>query len=73
MRILVRLCGDDGVIIITVPDGEYDSWVGHRNFWSEPELVSFLGRYGEVEVSRMRTDSMSLLALVRPRMTRSGA
>jgi 2-polyprenyl-3-methyl-5-hydroxy-6-metoxy-1,4-benzoquinol methylase len=66
MRILVRLCADDGVIVITVPDGEYDSWAGHRNFWSEPELVRFLAPHGEVEVSRLRSDPTSLLARVRP-------
>jgi len=66
MRILVRLCADDGVIVITVPDGEHDSWTGHRNFWSEPELVRFLGRHGEVEVSRLHSDPTSLLARLRP-------
>lgn len=73
MRTLVRLCSADGVIIITVPDGEHDSWAGHRNFWSEPDLVSFLGRYGEVEVSRLRSDPISLLARVRPGAGPAGA
>lgn len=66
MRILVGLCAEDGVIVITVPDGEYDSWAGHRNFWNEQELVRFLGRYGEVEVTRLHSAPTSLLARVRP-------
>ena len=66
VEMLVRLCSRPGSIVITVPDGARDSWEGHRNFWSEPELEAFLGNYGEVEVSRMGTDEISLLAVVRP-------
>lgn len=73
MRTLVRLCAAAGVIVITVPDGDHDSWAGHRNFWSERELVGFLGRYGDVEVSRLRSDPTSLFARVRPGVGRAGA
>lgn len=66
VEVLVRLCGRPGAIVITVPDGEQDSWEGHRNFWSEAELDAFLRQYGEVEVSRLDTDQGSLLAVVRP-------
>lgn len=66
MRLLVRLCASSGVIVVTVPDGELDDWPGHRNFWSEPELADFLGRYGDVEISRTHSDAMSLLARLRP-------
>jgi len=64
--VLVRLCDSGGRILITVPDGAQDAWEGHRNFWDEAELQEFLGRYGDVEVSRMRATPMSLLAVVRP-------
>lgn len=64
--VLVRLCGTAGRILITVPDGAQDAWEGHRNFWNEAELQEFLRRYGDVEVSRMRANPMSLLAVVRP-------
>ena len=66
MRLLVRLCANSGVIVITVPDGDLDDWAGHRNFWSEPELADFLGLYGDVEISRTQSDATSLLASVRP-------
>lgn len=67
MDLLLRLCTDSGTILITVPDGAQDEWEGHRNFWSEAQLDEFLSSYGEVSVSRIRSDPMSLLAVVRPR------
>jgi len=66
VEVLVRLCARPGAIVITVPDGAQDSWEGHRNFWSEPELETFLSHYGKVEISRMSSDAISLLAVVRP-------
>jgi 2-polyprenyl-3-methyl-5-hydroxy-6-metoxy-1,4-benzoquinol methylase len=66
VEVLVRLCARPGTILITVPDGAHDEWEGHRNFWSKAELETFLRRYGEVEVSRIGGDEISLLALVRP-------
>lgn len=60
---LIDLCAARGAIIVTVPDGTSDTWEGHRNFWSKPELEAFLGRYGDVEVTRVRGD---LLAVLRP-------
>lgn len=60
---LVRLCDTSGAILITVPDGATDTWEGHVNYWNETELVGFLGRYGEVELTRMGTD---FLAVLRP-------
>jgi 2-polyprenyl-3-methyl-5-hydroxy-6-metoxy-1,4-benzoquinol methylase len=66
VEVLVRLCGRPGAIVITVPDGDQDSWEGHRNFWSEREFEAFLRRYGQVEVSRLGADEVSLLAVVRP-------
>ena len=67
MDLLMRLCATSGTIVITVPDGAQDEWEGHRNFWSEGELEDFLQKYGDVEISRMHADPMSLLAFVRPR------
>jgi 2-polyprenyl-3-methyl-5-hydroxy-6-metoxy-1,4-benzoquinol methylase len=64
--LLVRLCAGSGTILITVPDGAQDEWEGHRNFWSETHLEDFLRPRGSVDVSRMRADPMSLLAVVRP-------
>jgi SAM-dependent methyltransferase len=60
---LVDLCAEGGAIVVTVPDGASDTWQGHLNFWGRPELEEFLGRYGDVEVRRIRGD---LLAVLRP-------
>jgi 2-polyprenyl-3-methyl-5-hydroxy-6-metoxy-1,4-benzoquinol methylase len=68
MRVLTRLCASTGAIVITVPDGAVDSWEGHRNFWTEPELATFLQKYGRVDVSRMPRAETTLLAVVRPRL-----
>lgn len=64
--LLVRLCASSGTVLITVPDGAQDEWEGHRNFWSQAQLEDFLRPRGSVDVSRMRADPMSLLAVVRP-------
>jgi len=66
MHVLAGLCARDGAVVITVPDGAADSWEGHRNFWTEWELVEFLRDYGAVRVSRMRLDEASLLAVIKP-------
>lgn len=67
MQVLAGLCSESGVVVVTVPDGEQDDWEGHLNFWSADELAVFLEQYGEVEITRMSSDRLSLLARVRPR------
>lgn len=37
-----RLLASGGKLIITVPNGEKDYWIGHTNFWSKEELRTFL-------------------------------
>lgn len=32
---LARICTDTGTLIVTVPNGAHDSYVGHLHFWSE--------------------------------------
>ena len=66
VEVLVDLCSPSGAILITVPDGAHDTWEGHRNFWSQSELETFLAPYGAVEVRRMEGGEMSLLAVIRP-------
>lgn len=73
MQLLRRLCAPSGVIFVTVPDGAVDSWSGHRNFWSESELLEFLGRYGDAKVSRMTSEPLSLFGRVYPGPGRAGA
>ena len=36
-----------GHLIITVPDGRKDTWVGHRNFWSPESFEEFIAEFNE--------------------------
>lgn len=36
-----------GHLIITVPDGRKDTWIGHRNFWSPESFEEFIGEFDE--------------------------
>jgi 2-polyprenyl-3-methyl-5-hydroxy-6-metoxy-1,4-benzoquinol methylase len=35
-----------GSLVITVPDGRKDTWIGHRNFWSPESFEEFIGSFG---------------------------
>lgn len=61
---LAALCAPDGHLVITVPDGELDTYEGHVNFWSEEEFGRLLARVGSVSVERITDDA--LLGVVRP-------
>lgn len=63
---LLTLCAHDGHLVVTVPDGAWDTWEGHENFWSETELVEFLGPERVVDVKRLGDPAVTLLAFVRP-------
>jgi 2-polyprenyl-3-methyl-5-hydroxy-6-metoxy-1,4-benzoquinol methylase len=38
VREILRVCRSGGYVIITIPNGHYDQYVGHLNFWSESEF-----------------------------------
>ncbi|MCL6606405.1 MAG: class I SAM-dependent methyltransferase [Paenibacillus sp.] len=40
-----RVCKGDGVIIITIPNGDYDDYIGHLSFWTEASFREFLGEF----------------------------
>jgi ubiquinone/menaquinone biosynthesis C-methylase UbiE len=40
---LLRICRKGGHVIITIPNGVYDDYVGHLNFWSENDFRAVLG------------------------------
>ena len=63
--VLCRLCAQDGVVAITVPDGALDSWEGHVNFWDEDQLRAFLEPFGQVEIERV-DGGASFLAWLAP-------
>ncbi len=37
-----RICKPDGMIIISVPNGELDTYGGHVNFWTDSDFRDFL-------------------------------
>lgn len=39
---LFRLCKVGGHVVITIPNGALDEYVGHINFWTEPEFRTLL-------------------------------
>lgn len=39
---LLRICRKGGYVIITIPNGVYDDYVGHLNFWSEHDFRTVL-------------------------------
>lgn len=42
LREILRVCRDGGHVIITIPNGQDDHYIGHLNFWSESEFRSVL-------------------------------
>jgi SAM-dependent methyltransferase len=58
-----RVCKPGGNLIITVPNGEEDTWGGHRSFWTAETFKQFLAPYGRVEVVELPEDG-ALLARV---------
>jgi 2-polyprenyl-3-methyl-5-hydroxy-6-metoxy-1,4-benzoquinol methylase len=65
LRILCELCSAGGTVLVTVPDGEWDSFEGHVNFWGEQPFRELVSRYGRNQVTRLDEDR-TLMALVRP-------
>lgn len=43
LKEMQRICKDDGIIIITIPNGDYDDYIGHLSFWTETSFREFLG------------------------------
>jgi len=39
---LLRICRNGGHVIVTIPNGAVDEYVGHLNFWTEEEFRTFL-------------------------------
>jgi 2-polyprenyl-3-methyl-5-hydroxy-6-metoxy-1,4-benzoquinol methylase len=66
LTVLCRLCASGGTVLVTVPDGEVDSFEGHENFWGEAAFSRMVSRYGDARVTRMGETGLVLLALIRP-------
>jgi 2-polyprenyl-3-methyl-5-hydroxy-6-metoxy-1,4-benzoquinol methylase len=65
LLILCRLCSANGTVLITVPDGDQDSFEGHVNFWGEEVFRELVCRYGRAHVTRI-DDGRTLMALLQP-------
>jgi 2-polyprenyl-3-methyl-5-hydroxy-6-metoxy-1,4-benzoquinol methylase len=70
---LLRVCRLGGSIVITVPNGEKDSWDGHVNFWNMSQLSKLLHPYGLVDIKAVQDDAFIMARLVkRTSVRRSG-
>lgn len=49
---LVRVTKPGGKLMISVPDGRFDSYIGHINFFSSQSLTSLLEDFGTVSLDR---------------------
>jgi 2-polyprenyl-3-methyl-5-hydroxy-6-metoxy-1,4-benzoquinol methylase len=54
LGILRSLCSSDGRLVVTVPDGERDTYEGHVNFWSQIAFENVLSQVGHPRVTRSR-------------------
>jgi ubiquinone/menaquinone biosynthesis C-methylase UbiE len=59
-----RVCKDGGTIIITVPNGDRDSYVGHLNFWNKDSFMKFIGFTGLKDFQYLE-DGGSMLFVIR--------
>lgn len=61
---LVRICAPGGTVIVVVPDGDVDSFLGHLWFWSEDSFRKFLSKWSAT-VWRLQ-DCREFIGLIRP-------
>jgi len=62
---MVAWCAEGGRVAITVPDGAWDAFEGHENFWSEDDLRNFLAPQGLESITRI-DEGRTLLAVLAP-------
>ena len=66
---LHRLAKPGGHIIITVPNGAVDDWVGHRQFWTLEDLRRDFAQYGLVSAELIKDGTNILAHLRKPNAT----
>jgi SAM-dependent methyltransferase len=47
---LVRICRPGGIVVIVVPDGDVDQFLGHYWFWNEASLHAMLGEWNPIVI-----------------------
>ncbi len=60
-----RICKPGGMILITVPNGEFDDYEGHVNFWSPEEFKRFLSPRELIDFMVFNQDR-GLMACMKP-------
>jgi 2-polyprenyl-3-methyl-5-hydroxy-6-metoxy-1,4-benzoquinol methylase len=63
---MLEWCAEGGRVAITVPDGAWDAFEGHVNFWSEDDLRDFLAPHGLESITRIDA-GRTLFAVLAPR------
>jgi SAM-dependent methyltransferase len=63
---MLEWCAEGGRVAITVPDGAWDAFEGHVNFWSEDALRDFLAPHGLESITRIDA-GRTLFAVLAPR------
>lgn len=60
-----RICKPDGMIILTVPNGDFDNFKGHVQFWSVSSFKKFLGPR-ELINFMMLNQNRAMMAALKP-------
>jgi 2-polyprenyl-3-methyl-5-hydroxy-6-metoxy-1,4-benzoquinol methylase len=63
---MLEWCAEGGRVAITVPDGAWDAFEGHVNFWTEEDLRGFLAPHGLESIARI-DEGRTLLAVLAPK------
>jgi len=63
VRTLSRICRPGGHILITVPNGDKDSWEGHVNFWNVSQFAEFLSSAGPCETDLVQNETTIVTVL----------
>lgn len=58
-----RVCKRDGMILISVPNSEFDNYEGHVNFWSEEALRRFLAPRSLIDFKICNQNRVFMVAL----------
>jgi ubiquinone/menaquinone biosynthesis C-methylase UbiE len=63
VRELLRVCKPGCSVVVTVPNGDKDTWDGHVNFWSLSQFRELLSSYGAVDIRLVQDDTVIVAAL----------